>query len=64
MCHVVHVSNHLKARPSDYATAYLASQEPVSFHKFWLVDPVEIYDHWFAEADISLPPTKQRHTEL
>lgn len=47
----------------DYATAYLASQEPVSFHKFWMIEPRDMYDEWFAQADsvLSEPP---RHTEL
>lgn len=53
----------LQARPADYATAYLASQEPISFHKFWMIEPEAVYDEWFAEADDTLPklPT---HTEL
>lgn len=53
----------LQARPSDYATAYLASQEPVSFHKFWMVEPKMVYDEWFAEADRSLK-TVNEHIEL
>ncbi|XP_076303571.1 beta-1,3-glucosyltransferase [Lasioglossum baleicum] len=52
-----------QARPSDYATAYLASQEPISFHKFWMIEPQTVYTEWFAEADESLITTK-RHTEL
>ncbi|EFN80594.1 Beta-1,3-glucosyltransferase, partial [Harpegnathos saltator] len=59
----VHSPLFHQARPMDYATAYLASQEPVSFHKFWMIEPKIIYDEWFAEADsiLSKPP---RHTEL
>ncbi|XP_026670627.1 beta-1,3-glucosyltransferase, partial [Ceratina calcarata] len=52
-----------QARPSDYAIGYLASQEPVSFHKFWMIDPEMVYDEWFAEEDESLSVT-ERHTEL
>lgn len=47
----VHSSMFHQARPSDYATAYLASQEPISFHKFWMIEPQTVYDEWFAEAD-------------
>ncbi|CAL7950308.1 unnamed protein product [Xylocopa violacea] len=53
----------LQARPSDYATAYLASQEPISFHKFWMIEPQMVYDEWFAEADKSLVRVRE-HTEL
>lgn len=53
----------LQARPSDYARNYLASQEPVSFHKFWMIDPLEVYDQWFSDADSTLE-SKWRHTEL
>lgn len=47
----------------DYATAYLASQDPISFHKFWMIDPQLVYDEWFAEADKSLITVK-KHMEL
>lgn len=52
-----------QARPSDYATAFLASQEPISFHKFWMIDPQIVYEEWFAEADSVLSKVT-RHTEL
>nr|XP_012224252.1 PREDICTED: beta-1,3-glucosyltransferase [Linepithema humile] len=59
----VHSSMFHQARPADYATAYLASQEPISFHKFWMVEPEAVYDEWFAEADSALPKPP-KHTEL
>lgn len=59
----VHSSMFHQARSVDYATAYLASQEPVSFHKFWMIEPRAIYDEWFAEADSTLPKPP-KHTEL
>ncbi|KAI4500080.1 hypothetical protein M0802_004950 [Mischocyttarus mexicanus] len=52
-----------QARSVDYATAYLATQEPVSFHKFWAIDPIKVYNEWFSEADSSLSVPKV-HTEL
>ncbi|KAG7208990.1 hypothetical protein KM043_015157 [Ampulex compressa] len=58
-----HSSMFHQARPLDYATAYLASQEPVSFHKFWMLDPDAMYNEWFAEVDKSLLKSV-RHTEL
>ncbi|XP_076397289.1 beta-1,3-glucosyltransferase isoform X2 [Megachile rotundata] len=59
----VHSPLFHQARPTDYATAYLASQEPVSFHKFWMINPHMVYDEWFVEADKSLI-TVEKHTEL
>ncbi|CAK9820506.1 B3glct [Anthophora plagiata] len=58
---LVHSPMFHQARPTDYATAYLASQEPVSFHKFWMLEPLKVYDEWFAEADKFL---SKRHEEL
>ncbi|KAK2586247.1 hypothetical protein KPH14_001503 [Odynerus spinipes] len=60
---LTHSSLFHQARPADYATAYLASQEPVSFHKFWMIDPKKVYNQWFSEADSSLP-IPRIHTEL
>jgi len=50
----------------DYPYAYLASQEPISFHRFWSVDPKTVYNDWFAEVDKVLPlaDTSLKHTEL
>ncbi|XP_035734845.1 uncharacterized protein LOC118447232 [Vespa mandarinia] len=60
---LTHSSLFHQARPADYATAYLASQEPVSFHKFWMIDPIKVYNQWFSEADSSLS-VPRIHTEL
>ena len=56
----------LQARPTDYATAYLASQEPISFHKFWMTDPELIYKEWFEQADATafFKEKRDEHTEL
>ncbi|XP_039308042.1 beta-1,3-glucosyltransferase isoform X2 [Solenopsis invicta] len=62
---VVHSSMFHQAQPVDYSHAYLASQEPISFHKFWSVDPEAVYNDWFAEADRVLPiAATSKHTEL
>ncbi|CAK9829859.1 B3glct [Anthophora retusa] len=58
---LVHSPMFHQARPTDYATAYLASQEPVSFHKFWMLEPLMVYEEWFAEADKFL---SKKHEEL
>ncbi|XP_011506011.1 PREDICTED: beta-1,3-glucosyltransferase [Ceratosolen solmsi marchali] len=55
-----------QARPTDYAISYLDSQEPISFHKFWMTDPELIYEKWFQEADeiAFLHKEQRKHTEL
>ncbi|KZC14213.1 PREDICTED: beta-1,3-glucosyltransferase [Dufourea novaeangliae] len=61
--HPVHSALFHQARPLDYATGYLASQEPISFHKFWMIEPQMVYNEWFAEVDKSFITVK-KHTEL
>ncbi|KAJ8680099.1 hypothetical protein QAD02_015886 [Eretmocerus hayati] len=63
---VTHSAAFHQARPNDYPKALLASQDPVSFHKFWMVDPKNVYKQWFYEEDLqTFPPKKfRRHTEL
>ncbi|XP_011308975.1 beta-1,3-glucosyltransferase [Fopius arisanus] len=48
-----------QARPQDYPEDFLASHQPVSFHKFWMIDPVDVYRHWFDGMS-----DKIHHTEL
>lgn len=52
-----------QARPADYAISYLAIQEPVSFHKHWMMDPIATYKEWFASAD-NTSVYSSLHTEL
>lgn len=54
-----------QARPTDYAPEYLIAQVPVSFHKHWMIDPVTVYNKWFAEADQAFEEhVHAKHTEL
>ena len=48
---VVHSPLFHQARPVDYAEGYLANQTPISFHKHWMIDPIKVYNDWFAKAD-------------
>ncbi|XP_001946987.1 beta-1,3-glucosyltransferase [Acyrthosiphon pisum] len=43
---VVHSPVFHQARPQDYADEYLESYPMVSFHKHWMIDPIEVYRHW------------------
>ncbi|XP_059481716.1 beta-1,3-glucosyltransferase [Neocloeon triangulifer] len=61
---LVHSSLFHQARPDDYAPEYLAMQQPISFHKHWLIDPLEVYKNWF-DADFSAEaPKRNVHIEL
>uniref|UniRef100_T1J2N0 Fringe-like glycosyltransferase domain-containing protein n=1 Tax=Strigamia maritima TaxID=126957 RepID=T1J2N0_STRMM len=60
---IVHSPLFHQARPMDYADGYLMHQEPISFHKHWMVDPFKIYKEWFAEDD-EREPAHYRHLEL
>nr|CAD7403729.1 unnamed protein product [Timema cristinae] len=55
-----------QARPVDYAPEYLTVHDPVSFHKHWMIDPVGVYQDWFAEFDrrSELEVDQHKHLEL
>ncbi len=51
---MVHSEGLHQGRPADYHPDLLAHQNPISFHKFWMVDPRKIYDQWFRASDEEL----------
>lgn len=38
-----------QARPPDYAADALYETRPISFHKFWQIDPYDVYTKWLTE---------------
>uniref|UniRef100_A0A4W3K529 Beta 3-glucosyltransferase a n=1 Tax=Callorhinchus milii TaxID=7868 RepID=A0A4W3K529_CALMI len=48
---VTHSPLFHQARPVDYPKDYLAHQIPISFHKHWNIDPVEVYSSWLGNED-------------
>jgi len=38
-----------QARPVDYAEGYLGNQLAVTFHRHWMIDPVEVYHRWLTD---------------
>ncbi|KAH6932106.1 hypothetical protein HPB50_002868 [Hyalomma asiaticum] len=50
----------LQGRPDDYSRQLLSHQRPISFHKFWMMDPVAAYRKWLAHSSHNLT----RHEEL
>lgn len=48
-----------QARPNDYAIELLKQDSPISFHKFWQLDPFEVYRTWFEASDRQLLDKEQ-----
>nr|CAH0102695.1 unnamed protein product [Daphnia galeata] len=48
---VVHFPGFHQARPDDYPLKLLETQFVVSFHKHWMIDPLQVYEKWFADDD-------------
>ena len=48
---VTHSPRFHQARPQDYSIGYLSNLQPVSFHKHWEVDPIKVYEEYFAADD-------------
>lgn len=40
-----------QARPIDYPAEVLFYNDPISFHKFWQIDPYYVYEKWLAKHD-------------
>ncbi|XP_059820100.1 beta 3-glucosyltransferase a isoform X1 [Hypanus sabinus] len=63
---VTHSPLFHQARPTDYPKDYLKHQVPISFHKHWNIDPVEVYLTWLANENdlnshqITKKPKKER----
>ncbi|XP_052829112.1 beta-1,3-glucosyltransferase [Octopus bimaculoides] len=47
---VIHSSLFHQARPNDYNKELLELQDPISFHKHWMIDPKKVYEEWFLSA--------------
>lgn len=56
---VIHSPLFHQARPNDYSADYLNHQEPVSFHKHWMIDPHEVYKKWFSKHISTAKHTKR-----
>ncbi|XP_072380974.1 beta-1,3-glucosyltransferase [Diabrotica undecimpunctata] len=66
---VTHSPAFHQARPQDYSPRFLETYRPVSFHKHYMIDPVNVYKQWFESSDITntneLNETKiEVHNEL
>ncbi|XP_034539866.1 beta-1,3-glucosyltransferase [Notolabrus celidotus] len=40
-----------QARPDDYPETLISSQQAISFHKHWNIDPVAVYKHWLQDTN-------------
>ena len=65
---IVHSDRFHQARPDDYSPDLLRDRDPISFHKFWNNDPLNVYKKYFKESDETLKTYKYnkvtRHQEL
>ncbi|XP_075151353.1 beta-1,3-glucosyltransferase [Haematobia irritans] len=59
----LHSSRFHQARPNDYPAERLKQEAPVSFHKFWQMDPNEVYQEWFFNADDRMLLTDAKDVE-
>ena len=48
-----------QARPPDYPAGLLANRRPVSFHKHWEIDPIQVYKTYFQFSDAKLTVGKE-----
>ncbi|XP_066949265.1 beta-1,3-glucosyltransferase isoform X2 [Macrobrachium rosenbergii] len=56
---VIHSETFHQGRPVDYPAQLLSPELPVSFHKFWMVNPLEVYEEWLEDSHVS-----RHHEEL
>ncbi|XP_068228863.1 beta-1,3-glucosyltransferase [Palaemon carinicauda] len=56
---VIHSETFHQSRPMDYPAQLLKPELPVSFHKFWMVNPLEVYSAWLDDS-----PGSHNHEEL
>ncbi|XP_018332407.1 beta-1,3-glucosyltransferase [Agrilus planipennis] len=49
---VIHSPYFHQARPNDYTPEYLEGQKPITFHKYWMLDPFNVYQKWFLSKDV------------
>lgn len=61
---IIHSHLFHQARPIDYSPRFLESDRHVSFHKHWMIDPIKVYEEWFAQEDLKLVKTHTFKTEL
>ncbi|XP_072231489.1 beta-1,3-glucosyltransferase isoform X2 [Leuresthes tenuis] len=40
-----------QAQPDDYSELLLSSQQGISFHKYWNIDPVAVYRRWLQDTN-------------
>lgn len=54
---VIHSGRMFQARPTDYPSSLVSYRKPVSFHKHWEIDAVNVYKDYFEKADSKLKDT-------
>ena len=48
---IVHLPNFHQAKWDEYSEGYLDNNTPLSFHKHYGLDPIQVYANWFGLDD-------------
>lgn len=56
-------SHTCQARPIDYPAELLLHNKPISFHKFWQIDPFEVYEHWLEGSHVQRSVEARKYNE-
>jgi len=54
LVNVLHSNRMFQARPDDYPSALISYRRPISFHKHWENDPIQVYNDNFLKPDSKL----------
>lgn len=50
-----------QARPIDYPEEVLLYNNPISFHKFWQIDPYYVYEYWLRRNDAAAIAERRKY---
>ena len=57
---ILHSPRMFQARPVDYPAAQINNRRPISFHKHWNIDPVQVYEEYFKTSDKILSQSEHK----
>jgi UDP-glucose:O-linked fucose beta-1,3-glucosyltransferase len=57
---ILHSPRMFQARPTDYPAAQISNRRPISFHKHWNIDPLQVYEEYFKSSDKILAQSEHK----
>ena len=57
---ILHSPRMFQARPPDYPAALISYRRPISFHKHWNIDPLQVYEEYFKTSDKVLSQSEHK----